>query len=798
LEKANVVLVVLNRNALERAILNLNVANANLIAVVVEGGNGRVVSVGNRPIPLISFSLLQRLLDVGKNFLWLISGFVNNVGDIWKFKKFLMKSGVPEDNIVNFELQITAEYFANLRYVKEHGADFFATGISYTECGLDLRYIPHRFGRGVNLASSNSDLRQGYLTAKHVFAHVKPGTIKFVLIGLTPYSFRYTNTEAFSVCPRNLQYMLALDLPPETRHDKLLDALVSDAVKKSFKSIIAAQADLNFNKKKTTLNAELPAKVLIDWEAELDNVTKKLRPKVIEQNFQILRDYIKLCRDNGAQPVGVVFPFAPIIRNNYDKDVLTLFRLAIRQFDFPGIDMFDFKLGDECFYNLAHLNLRGAALASTFLGLNLHARNLLPKETFCNMNYEYFNLLSNLLPKDGYNALMSNVFRVSAQMIRRKDKIKVGFVTDDASMWCGDELYNYFARDEKFEPTVFLCLRTDKLDDKILIKDLRNGVEQFKSHGINVVGLTDVNASVPAQDVLIFLRPYLSVLPNAFRLSRLTARTLMTYITYSLMISRNYEGNQPLMYLAWKPFFTSEIELKDSGKSCKVGTPRGLYSGYPRMDVFFDKKHDFHFDWKMTSPDAKKIIWAPHWSIDGGVKYATFQWNFLLMYLFARAHPEISWVVKPHPGLLFSAVETGVFPSTAAFEAYLKAWNDLPNAQVYTGAYYQNIFATSDGMIHDSGSFIAEYQYVDKPMIYLTREGSKFNKLGEKILSTSYRVDGRNLKGIAFLMQKVFIEGNDPLKDARRKVFDQYLNYYERNGMTASEFIYKSIASELK
>ena len=53
---------------------------------------------------------------------------------------------------------------------------------------------------------------------------------------------------------------------------------------------------------------------------------------------------------------------------------------------------------------------------------------------------------------------------------------------------------------------------------------------------------------------------------------------------------------------------------------------------------------------------------------------------------------------------------------------YLQAWNDLPNAQVYTGAYYQALFATSDGMIQDSGSFIVEYQYVDKPMIFLTRD----------------------------------------------------------------------------
>ena len=569
-------------------------------------------------------------------------------------------------------------------------------------------------------------------------------------------------------------------------------------MKNSFKSITAAQADLNFNRTKHSLNAELPAKALIGWEGELDNVTKKMRPKVIEKNFQVLRDYIKLCRDNGAQPVGVVFPFAPIIRSNYDEDVLTLFRLALRQFDFPVIDLFDLKLGYDCFYNLAHLNLRGAAVASTVLSVNLHARDLLPKETFCDMNYEYFNLLSNILPKDNYNALMSNVFKMSAQILRRKDKIKVGFVTYDASMWSGDELYNFFARDEKFEPTVFLCLRTDQGDKDTVKRDFMHGVEQFKSRGLNVVPVAERTAAVPAQDVLIFLTPYFGVLPNAFQLSRLTARTLTTYVPYGFS-STDYDVlDAEIVRIVWRMFFPSIQNLERFKTECKTGMPRGLYSGYPKLDDLCQNRNALKFAWKTARPDAKKIIYAPHWSIDGGVKFATFQWNWRLMYEFARAHPEISWVVKPHPNLLFSAVEKGVFPSAEAFEAYLKAWNDLPNAQVYTGAYYQALFATSDGMIHDSGSFIAEYQYVDKPMIFLTRDTQKFNELGEKILSASYRVDGRNLQGIAFLMQKVFIEGNDPLKDARRKVFDEYLNYYKRNGMTASKFIFKSIASELK
>ena len=60
-----------------------------------------------------------------------------------------------------------------------------------------------------------------------------------------------------------------------------------------------------------------------------------------------------------------------------------------------------------------------------------------------------------------------------------------------------------------------------------------------------------------------------------------------------------------------------------------------------------------------------------------------------------------------------------------------------------------------------------------------------------------YRVDGRNLDGIAALMQKVFIDGNDEMFDARRKFFDKYMDYEKINGMSASEFIFKRIDHEI-
>jgi hypothetical protein len=82
-------------------------------------------------------------------------------------------------------------------------------------------------------------------------------------------------------------------------------------------------------------------------------------------------------------------------------------------------------------------------------------------------------------------------------------------------------------------------------------------------------------------------------------------------------------------------------------------------------------------------------------------------------------------------------------------------------------------------------------------MIYLTRDTQQFNELGTELMKYLYLVDGKDLDGIAALMQKIFIEGKDEMFEARKKFFDKYCNYQKANGMLASEFIFKTISKEL-
>ena len=413
----DVVLVVLDKSYLDGALKDLNLNVANIATIIMNDGDKNFVAVDKKQIPIVPFSAIEQTIATYKDFLWLIRG--SWTLGAYGMKKFLRRSGIAEENIVNFTRFISASWVGNLRYVEEHGADFFATGISYSEVGLDLNSIPYVCADknssrgGVKLSGTSQDLLQGYLTAKHVFEHVERGSVKFVLIGMSPYSFRYENSKAFAMCPRNLQYMLALDYEGETAHDHLLKTLTSDATKNWLASITSAQADLNFEGIKKALERNISIGAIAGWQSQLRNLIKKFFPETFERNLKILKDYIQLCQDNGAKPIGVVFPYAPAMRKNYNMELLTHFREIMHQLeessDFAFIDLFDMKLGYDCFYDMAHLNFKGSATASSLLALKLCLKDIIPAENFRNMGVEYFERLKGVASKVEYQTFIERV-----------------------------------------------------------------------------------------------------------------------------------------------------------------------------------------------------------------------------------------------------------------------------------------------------------------------------------------------------------------------------------------------------
>ena len=230
--------------------------------------------------------------------------------------------------------------------------------------------------------------------------------------------------------------------------------------------------------------------------------------------------------------------------------------------------------------------------------------------------------------------------------------------------------------------------------------------------------------------------------------------------------------------------------------------------GYIKMDYFYDEhsytEKDIRNMWGIPeNRDAngyKKVIIAPHFSVgDTNVlSFSTFDKNmYFYIYLAKKYKDSISFVFKPHPNLRNGLVKHGYMKSIDEYEAYLDEFRRLPNARVQEEGSYLELFDTSDAMIDDSISFVGEYLYTGKPMLFLERPEQRFNELGKKIIDAHYKVKGTDYYGIDTFLEDVVLAGNDTRKAIRQRVYEEELDYAGINGIKASDYIYNDIANAL-
>ena len=119
-------------------------------------------------------------------------------------------------------------------------------------------------------------------------------------------------------------------------------------------------------------------------------------------------------------------------------------------------------------------------------------------------------------------------------------------------------------------------------------------------------------------------------------------------------------------------------------------------------------------------------------------------------------------------------------------DAYYRQWETMENTQLETGEYV-DLFLQSDAMIHDSGSFILEYLLVDKPALYLVKEGPRPEFNEQTIAAIDSHYHGASGEDIKLFIKDVVLGGMDAKQKARRRVVDTYLR--PPHGKSAAENI---------
>lgn len=430
------------------------------------------------------------------------------------------------------------------------------------------------------------------------------------------------------------------------------------------------------------------------------------------------------------------------------------------------------------------------------------------KNKYENLKFNYLNILKET-DLEKFKKIKHEIESKNIERLKSKTKIKIGFLLYTTSMWSCDKLYNMLRQSDRFDPYIIVCGFNDGNEETIK-KNYESTLNYFKEKSYQVVGLyekkniTLYEAGNP--DIIFYLTPFSALIPSKLNIENIPLKTLTIYISYSFMLAdREKKFELPVYYLTWKYFSDTLMYKELIRKKSMVGDDNVIFCGYIRMDELINDIDNIRSDlWKIPKSQNRKvfkIIYAPHHSVFDEVGgFSTFDQNYEFMYELAKKYSKnTSWIIKPHPLLGSRIIKNGFFKDISEYDKYLKRWEELPNAKVVTSGTYFDIFKSSDAMILDSVSFLAEYQYVKKPLLLLTRKTQHFNPMGEALKEVLYCAEGNEFNKIEEFLNYIVIEGNDLMNEKREEFFNKYLNYYEYNGkMLSSEFIYKYLDKNLK
>ena len=366
--------------------------------------------------------------------------------------------------------------------------------------------------------------------------------------------------------------------------------------------------------------------------------------------------------------------------------------------------------------------------------------------------------------------------------LARGEKISVAFLVCDASMFSGESVYRQLKDDPRFSCTIAVAPRVTR-GEAFLRETLAKTMKTLGArYGEAVQSLYDPEtreAKPLAADLVFSTILYEDQTLPDYTTEKLSVRSLVAILYYGyggLFISNEQKTPfLPNVVFAWRYFVSNEAtRTMNAAKNPLLDNM--VVAGYCKMDRIEVEKCKCERA-KSSAEDTgtcsrrKKVILCPHHTIDkaaDGLALSTFLTHADLFLKLPEMFPEIDFVFRPHP-LLFPRLATAKWWGEAKTEAYRAKMASFANVEFQQGGDYFASFADSDAMIHDCGSFLAEYFYTGHPQCYLLESektvAEQFLPFSRKLLDFAHKAfTGDEI--VAFI-REVVLKENDPDKATR-------------------------------
>ena len=364
--------------------------------------------------------------------------------------------------------------------------------------------------------------------------------------------------------------------------------------------------------------------------------------------------------------------------------------------------------------------------------------------------------------------------------LKGKEVINVVFFALFDSVWKLDYFYKLLEKDKRFNPVIIVCpiVNYGKAN---MIEKMESCYDNFKCKGFNVIksydSITDSYLDIKKvykPDIIFYTSPYRGLIDDRYYIDNFED-TLTGYVPYFYGETKDQVFvNQPVHNLCWKFFVESDYHKSFCEKNMYNKGKNVVVTGYPGVDYFLDSSYKpSDAIWKVDNSNLKRIIWAPHHTIFDSdvISYSCFlKYSDFMLEMAKKYEDKIQIAFKPHP-ILRNKLDT-LWGKEKTDEYYSK-WDSFKNTFLKDGDYI-DLFLTSDAMIHDSGSFLIEYLYVNKPVMR-TDNGQGNNELNDfAIECLNYYYKAQSESDIEnFILD--LIDGKDVLKESRTNFINNTL-----------------------
>lgn len=378
--------------------------------------------------------------------------------------------------------------------------------------------------------------------------------------------------------------------------------------------------------------------------------------------------------------------------------------------------------------------------------------------------------------------------------IKNNEKIKVCFSVVYDSCFQFSPLFEKMLNDEIFEPFVLVIPDIARGEDNMfyqLDKTYKNLAQKYQNikiaYDYDKKEFIDYSQDI---DIMFFNNEYDTLTHELYRIQHNANLGILTcYTDYGYEISNWHNGlyNNCEYLSLWRIFALERYQLSTIQKNIFKGK-NAILTGYAKMDRLQN--------YKQQPRERKKIIIAPHHTVDMEAlslsNFLTYSEFFIELF---QKYPQIDFVFRPHP-LLFVALGKDNLWGKEKIQKYIDKISAIPNVEYQNGGDYFDTFVNSDGLIHDCGSFMAEYLHTGHPCCYLLKDektnDKNLNAFAKECIKQHYKA--YNKTDIINFIEEVILKNNDPMKQQRQ---DFYINNLKINYPNTTDFILNNLKKEL-